>query len=924
MYFKQLTEAFSLDNQYSLESLRESFSRECELSEWRESEEEIGLKKESANYSLAELFQLLKEPDSGLNAKKVSSDTLAELTKIFNQRLAKPSANDALLSLNATKPPQKKSKAKNPTQEDILADYRTLVPQSSFSIEYKEKYLKTGFFLLSELYNDSFLLRDKNIDSWEKALSNGDYILGKSLTTALIGVLFAEGSEYKQLLKKLLKQRVREYAKRTCFDSNDLSTMRLYQQTLVFLLTVENRGQNEIDRTKREANSYIAYFLADGFCRFVSCSSADGLIFAKQGLEISDPEDLQDIFNILGVCAIDSSGQKQLAYDTYFSWLNRCVVGDLIPLIPNQEIFSSNADKVWRENHKDAEALMRNNFAYVCSAISDTYELQTERCNIFRKIALREIEKALTLNPKDANYHCTCGTLLSEDMDSLKPAIDQFKRYHELDKSFDAKLTYLRSHCDTLLDFLSNDFIKRGIGDFIQWSKDAEIQNYLADLNHLLKEYRGCTLPDFIRNDKYTEEEKKRDDWRWSFQLVELTEKNTSTFDLTHIELSLMLSYHIAKLIKKMLRRREYSIIDYYTREDELDCAVTGHRKNIKPVAYYTTLHNIRNVFDELYQSSTDKAPRKLNPGDSFSGSGKNCLTIMNSAYMNDPHEGLSLLNVFFSDITKSNKGCAIFPDSSVQQFRDNIYKYHFVFLKSFTEKLDKLFMWNRYASDYVNEQRDSNGCCVQLDPDVFQGIVDSNHSDNSTIQLGATTSDDYYLYRVVYLSNDGSIEPSENPGLPNSVVLYFTALRTLISTINEILCDFQSDQCTQTESESLRDFVREFLQNTLRFIIFLFKDKDYSEEAESRIVLSRTANQQDSIRLLPTLPEKLCINPFFQVYITRIIFGPNVQNHEQWRPYFQYQLNKMWKKHPDCSVHSEQCPQKRYQIENSKIHYRS
>ena len=400
---------------------------------------------------------------------------------------------------------------------------------------------------------------------------------------------------------------------------------------------------------------------------------------------------------------------------------------------------------------------------------------------------------------------------------------------------------------------------------------------------------------------------------------------------VSQIKVILILLRQAASNIQDLLRRFEYSSTNYFTRNAELDNNIKEIRSGNDAIAYYTTLKNASYLFDTLYQDSPDKAlSLQKTKNDS---EGKNCLTVMNAKYMNDPHEGLTLLDELVRDMDNP----PIFPGGSSKQFRELVYNDVFVFLKSFTTKIDKLFMWNRYASDYGSDGNNSNGCCIQFDPEMINRIVSYSASDKTLTPI----NDDYHLYRMVYVSDDGNINIDQsNPGLSNDVIDLYNALKKLSTELNTKLNNLfgkkakkkghnitEDDGNNDEWKNNLMDKIMSSLQQTLQSIMFLFKSDDYAEEVESRLIFVRTPDQQDSIRVLPrdsSNLSRLAINPYKQIYIRKIIFGPNVRNADEWKPYLQYQLNKIWKKYAAENKHVEIVPNEMYSIENSKIHYRT
>lgn len=916
MYFDELKQALRLDEKCSIENLNAAYKREHQSSNRKAAQEA------PITYSLIELWANLEE--EGLyreksldNKQEPSSDfgiDIDELIERIDRKIKELETNE-----------KGKQGASLSEQKSNEIRIQELVPENTFSQAYKTQYLKACLWYFIEHYEENIIIMQQS-DNWEQDFFKKIFFDGKSFLLSLIVRMITLGHEDRenfamiaQSCKRHIMNSIVADSGKVNFTSDDLEQWRFFGQIILFIVMVMNGKARDRTSCEQEAISYIAYCIAKGLSMKKPSLLADIVLFAKKGLNITSPSDRQDAFNTLGVSAIEA-GQKQLAYDTFYSWLHRRAVGELKGLIPDT-LFLAGDDKKWRsESGREAEAVMLGNFAYVSGTISDTYEPNSERWKVFHDIAIKAVERAIELDEKSYNYHCTYGTLLSDnpeyDENNLLKALQQYYLYKENSQGAENKLDSFRVYCSVLLDVLSESFVGQGEKSFTQWVANQEVQRYLSIFNTELKKYAQYPEKDDTQDAGLLKAQKKRNSWQPYFKLQDTVEEYRTTPGIFDLELILLLIRNIANSLQIRLRRWEYNLTDYFSREGEDDQDTVRRRNGIRPIAYYTTLNTIKNIFDDLYQESPCQAPRKVKENEK----GRNCLTVMHAKYMNDPHEGLTLLNEFLTRIAEKGDENILFPEQSPIQFRENIFNHQFIFLKSFTERIDNLLMWNRYASDYSAAGKNSNGCCVQLDAEVFGQLVDSSIDTETPIRLENASEDDYYLYRVVYVSRDGSIRDRENPGLPHRVREYYIALQSLIATLNhrlhKIYCKLGSN------GDKLVEQVREFLQQTLRIILFLFKDSDYSDEIESRLIFVRTPNQQEEIRLLPTSPEKLCINPFFQVYISQIMFGPNVRDQELWTPYLQYQMNRMWRKHPSLADKPDILPNTCYQIVNSEIHY--
>ena len=222
--------------------------------------------------------------------------------------------------------------------------------------------------------------------------------------------------------------------------------------------------------------------------------------------------------------------------------------------------------------------------------------------------------------------------------------------------------------------------------------------------------------------------------------------------------------------------------------------------------------------------------------------------------------------------------------------------------------------MWNRYASDRNSGSKDSNGCCIQFNTDFFDKVNDFEASKKDKL---LDDEDNYALYRVVYIGQDGCIQENKNPGLSSYVLGCYNLLIKLLRDVNEDLnkTGFHGNGVEKAETS----WIRIFVQSALREVIFLFKHDDYSDEAEYRLVVTRAQDLPGGIRLIPSEPDMLCVNPYFQICIDRIILGPNVAKTDRWTTFFQYQLTLMWKR---ALKFTDNNHMPKFVIEKSRIHY--
>ena len=838
--------------------------------------------------------------------------------KLKNIMRPKNDINDLISNADAKKTKHQyggRSKETDTSTAWIIA----LMPKQDFSIKYNRIYIAT---LLNELIHTAEGIRSgASTDDWfggcVNKLPNRSLRNIASLLCNIIVALYNENTEIVKenanKTKLVIRREIRQLTEKSQFTSDDLELMCFFRDALFLVLSISKhtmyQGQ---DHNWAEARAYINYYLANSFWEKEPAASSEGLLYAKQGLVISDPKDRQDAFNVLGVCAIETRESKQLAYDAYYSWIHQKIVGEIISLLPAEYTFGDEED-VWRceEEGRKQTAVMYANYSYVCGIIADTYERDAGRWHVFSDIALEQIRKAISIHDV-STYHCTYGTLLSEKdvLDSdFHEVLIQYQKYHDTAKAKTDKLASARCLIATMIDELQSSLYRwseENSGSIQEWASSPNNITEFRKLIEQLTQYQKVVLG--AKDDPHVDAFEKKNPWKRFLKLHDKLASIDASF-----EIKLLMVEKLSQTIMGLLKRREYSSVNYYTRIDEMDRNVPPQRVGVKAIAYYTTLKTATHLFDVLYRENNHVAPSVVGKDkESQYRDGINCLTMMHAHYMNDPFEGMALADFVSGTDPYSN---VLFYRGDAAQFREDIFRQYYVFLKSFTDKMDDLLMWNRYASDRNTGSKDSNGCCVQFNTDFFDKVNDSETSGKNMLLDG---QDDYALYRVVYICQDGSIQETKNPGLPSYVQGCYKLLIKLLHDVNGDLRKKGYAAIDGSEKEQTK-WVRGFVQSALREVIFLFKHDDYADEAEYRLVVTRPHDFLDGIRLIPSEPDMLCVNPYFQICIDRVILGPNVAKTDPWSIYFQYQMTLMWKRALGFAENN-QMPD--FVIEKSKIHY--
>lgn len=717
--------------------------------------------------------------------------------------------------------------------------------------------------------------------------------------------------------KFCFKQIIRRIYENEAFDNESLMIMRFCGQIALYLISLEHKesiNSENIYHFENEVINFMACLICGSLYKYKKIGT-ESIFFAKKGIRAVFPDIRFDAFDIVGHMAMESL-DWQFANDVYVSWLNQKAVGIIEKIGPENYSWGEDENN-WRETRqgKEACATMHSKLAYVCGKISETYEISSKQGRNFYDLALKNLIKAIEDNSKIYSFHFSYGALLSDDMnysmgsvnqlnehmDVLKNAWEQFK-ICKYSPYVEEKMASRRQCCMTIMKliFFATYQSKNNL-----WENE-EVINYYNELKKEIYSYKTVNFNKGKELNKYLQTEIRcRDDLEKALPFLFKRKKS----DLANqINILLIAIYENITILKEYLHRREYISTNYYTRGKEKD----QNREDKRKVAYYTTLKNVTHIFEELVQSEQDKAPRLK--ADKEDGESKNCLTVMNAKYMNDPYEG----KVILEELTKQIEGRKLFSDKKTDGFIKGIFDKNFVFLKSFTEEVDKLTMWNRYANDYNGEGKNSNGCCVLVDPACF--VNNNEFTKNGIPNFDEKQADDYSLYRVVYISRDGTINKNKNQGLHNNVYKLYENLKDLFIKLDDCLKEYSikppKDFASYTES------IENTLLNSLIKILFLFKYDDYCDEQESRLILFRDESNQDDIRLISGDIPMLAINPFFQIMINEIIFGPNVRNSEKWKPYFQYQLNQMWEKHMLKDAQNNIDDNQKYKIKESEIMY--
>ena len=239
-------------------------------------------------------------------------------------------------------------------------------------------------------------------------------------------------------------------------------------------------------------------------------------------------------------------------------------------------------------------------------------------------------------------------------------------------------------------------------------------------------------------------------------------------------------------------------------------------------LGYYTSLERLENV---LPMSCGEADPGYF--------------SIMHIGHMNDPMEGRTIFD-------------AVAGEQLIPEYRDRI-RYPYVFLKSFTTKVDDIHMWEQYGSK-------AGGLCVVMD--------------------NMKASEHYTLKKVCYLREVAGryrAQMEDN----NSMTA------TTISMINDLL---------EKLSEEYAGFIKrggdkEKIVPLMQPIAYLFKYASYAHEDEYRIVRMESV-ESPAIKYSTENNGKLFVKSRERTYISELILGPKAEKVEDKIPFLQYRCH--------------------------------
>lgn len=301
-----------------------------------------------------------------------------------------------------------------------------------------------------------------------------------------------------------------------------------------------------------------------------------------------------------------------------------------------------------------------------------------------------------------------------------------------------------------------------------------------------------------------------------------------------------------------------FEITDDFVNKD--DC-----RKKI--IYFYDTIYNIKNrlkftVWNDqkiCHYSKIDSLQYLLAKD---SNENKSRFRVYNSAYMNDPSEGVAFLDILKDISPSSNEVIEILYPYTFNDIQGE-YTYSNTYLGSFSLAKDRLPMWIQYGDD-------GYGCCYVIDKDFFnqkRGIdVDFDCFDKSENEV-ESQNDLPNLFRVRY------IDFSKDNKIQQRIYEQFEKIGSSLDALKSWIID----------NTQIKNIVVSLIDQ----IRFLYKDTAYLHEDEVRIIMTPSDDYvKETVTNVNNAVPKLYVEIDNGLKCEEIILGPKLQKPMDIVPY--------------------------------------
>ncbi len=273
---------------------------------------------------------------------------------------------------------------------------------------------------------------------------------------------------------------------------------------------------------------------------------------------------------------------------------------------------------------------------------------------------------------------------------------------------------------------------------------------------------------------------------------------------------------------------------------------------------------------EELIQDNLVAHYTKLKVADLIVSNKESQHRFYNAVYMNDPQEGMVILNYMGDGIREC------FEHANKEE-EDNIYIGSYLPAK---DHEDELVMWRTYGKDA--NKNEAAGCSIVLSTaffDPFDGK--ENNAINPDIFTGNRSeklaTPPQCLYRVLYYNTRDNSEKRFECDKSEELQGYVDELKKYLEKL--------IDQKDKTEETDKNKAIDKIIYHLLSEVRFFFKSADYSFENEVRVIQFATKGDDRLIIDKEAEPKKVYLNSNKNVkpFIKKIILGPKVPNPKQW-----------------------------------------
>ncbi|MGE5397233.1 MAG: tetratricopeptide repeat protein [Chitinophagales bacterium] len=427
--------------------------------------------------------------------------------------------------------------------------------------------------------------------------------------------------------------------------------------------------------------------------------------------------------------------------------------------------------------------------------------------------SIQAYQKAIELNPSNASFYCDLGIVYffdgqySEAIASLRKAVRKSK--------YGIKNVFI-----LCLFLVKNGDIKKAV-NCIKRVKSPIDDSYLNHLSIIINLFVN-DINSFIKVVNHF----RNDLMNTQFYYVE----------------KILSSYEGYKALQKYMIQ-----LFLYTRK----ILIIQSIKDPISLAHYTSVNSLKSLF------------KKNNPTSATSTAVK--LRLSNASYMNDPSEGVVLLEYLCNHFSENR--LLIECCHRMEELQGNQVEASEVYLFSLSSQADDLPMWLQYG-DF------GKGCSLVFDKGFFD-YVGITH--DILLKDDGDNTEQYMPYRICYINKD------------NGTDIESAQIKDALSKISNILIKVNK-LCRN--NKDLKDSVTMHTCENINQIRYLFKSNDYKYEDESRLIkfVPMGSNKIQLDTTVEPVP-KLFIeaNNGKSIEFAKVILGPKIEHLEIIVPYLKY-----------------------------------